>query len=71
VFQPAVPEALAALVDRCLVRDPRNRPGAADLARELATLADQAGARPLERIAQMRRDSGVTISVTSDHVRFT
>jgi serine/threonine-protein kinase len=61
-FQPAVPAALAELVDRCLARRPEDRPSAAELARGLAAWADTAGAPPLEIIARRVRDLVSTVS---------
>jgi len=57
-FQPLVPEALAQLVDRCLARQPDERPPAGELARQLARWADTAGAPPLERSARLRAAAG-------------
>jgi serine/threonine protein kinase len=70
-FRPAVPESLAALVDGCLARNPWDRPAAAELAGELATWADHAGARPLECIAKARGELGETLAATGDHANFT
>ena len=56
-FQPLVPESLAQLVDRCLVRSSEDRPPAAELAHQLARWADTAGALPLERSARVRTEA--------------
>ncbi len=60
VFQPQVPESLAQLVDRCLAREPDQRPPAAELANQLASWADAAGALPLEGSTRMRREAAAT-----------
>jgi hypothetical protein len=48
----SVPDALAALVARCLVKDPGGRPGAAQLATDLAACADALGAPALDAITR-------------------
>jgi len=53
-FQPAVPESLARLIERCLAREPGDRPRAGELARQLAAWADAAGAPRLERLVRLR-----------------
>ncbi|HEY0994095.1 MAG TPA: serine/threonine-protein kinase, partial [Kofleriaceae bacterium] len=59
-FQPLVPESLAQIVDRCLAREPAERPSAAELARQLARWADTAGAPSLEGSAQVLREAAAT-----------
>src|SRR5262249_45665856 len=46
----SVPEALAALVARCLAKAPAERPSAAELARELGHLADAEDGRSLDAL---------------------
>jgi len=58
--QPQVPESLAQLVDRCLARVPDARPTAGELATQLASWADAAGASPLEASVHVRRDVAAT-----------
>jgi hypothetical protein len=62
-FQPAVPESLAVLVDRCLARRPDDRPSAAELGRELAAWADAAKAPPLDWTQRTQRESGTTVTI--------
>jgi len=58
-FQPLVPEPLAQLIDRCLAREPTERPPAAELAVQLARWADTAGAPPLD-VTRARLDTAAT-----------
>jgi serine/threonine-protein kinase len=60
--QPPVPSALAQLVDRCLARQPGERPPAAELAHELARWADAAGTPPLECSAGARPETAATLA---------
>ena len=57
---PLVPEALAQLIDGCLVREAEARPSAAALGSQLARWADAAGAPPLEGSARVRRQIAAT-----------
>jgi serine/threonine-protein kinase len=63
-FQPSVPAPLAELVARCLKRAPGERPSAAQMARELAALADAAGAPRLEAIARAHRELDATAATS-------
>jgi eukaryotic-like serine/threonine-protein kinase len=58
-FQPLVPEPLAQLIDRCLAREPGERPPAAELSVQLARWADTAGAPSLD-ITRARLDTAAT-----------
>jgi serine/threonine-protein kinase len=62
MVQPAVPAALAQLVDRCLARQPDQRPAAAELAHGLARWADAAGAPPLECSAGALPETAPTLA---------
>jgi serine/threonine-protein kinase len=64
-IEPAVPVPLALLVDRCLARQPEQRPSAAQLAIDLARWADAAGAPPLECSARVLRQTAATAEVGS------
>jgi serine/threonine-protein kinase len=61
-FQPSAPESLALLVDRCLARNPDDRPSAAELARQLAAWADTASAPPLESRPRAQRETVTTVT---------
>jgi hypothetical protein len=62
--QPLVPESLAQLVDRCLAREPDQRPSAAELAIRLGRWADDASALPLERCMHVRRAAAATVATS-------
>jgi serine/threonine-protein kinase len=68
-FQPSVPHPLARWVDRCLARQPDDRPTAAELAIRLAAWADSAGAPRLERIVKERRVVIATLPSTLPAMR--
>jgi serine/threonine-protein kinase len=63
--QPLIPESLAPLIDRCLAREPDDRPAAAELAIQLAQWADAAGAPALERTGTVQRELAATRSMTA------
>src|SRR6185436_14635981 len=65
-FQPLVPESLAQLVDRCLARQPDDRPSAAELAVQLASWADAAGAPPLVGRTRERQADATPPASSSD-----
>jgi hypothetical protein len=52
-----VPPRLVALVSRCLAKTPAERPTAAELARELGTIADGLGAPPADHLNLAERES--------------
>lgn len=67
--QPTVPDALAHLVDRCLAREPDQRPSAAELAGQLARWADSVGAPSLEASPYVQRQVAATqIATPGDHL---
>jgi serine/threonine-protein kinase len=49
-IEPTVPESLAVLLKKCLAKDPASRPTAKSLMHDLARIADDLGAAPLESI---------------------
>jgi hypothetical protein len=51
-IEPSVPDAIAVLLKSCLAKDPAARPSAKSLMHELARIADDLGAAPLESIVQ-------------------
>jgi hypothetical protein len=51
-IEPSVPEAIAVLLKTCLAKDPAARPTAKSLMHDLARIADDLGAAPLESIVQ-------------------
>ena len=53
-FQPSVPESLARLIERCLARQPGDRPRAGEVARQLAAWADATSAPRLEQFVCLR-----------------
>jgi hypothetical protein len=63
-LQPLVPESLAQLVDRCLAREPDQRPSAAELAVRLGRWANDAGALPLEACMHARRNAAATVATS-------
>jgi hypothetical protein len=69
-FQPSVPDRLAQWVDRCLARQPEDRPSAAELAIQLAAWADAAGAPRLEHIVRERRSVIATRSSALSSMRW-
>jgi hypothetical protein len=60
-FQASVPDSLARWVDRCLAREPEDRPSAAELASELAAWADATGAPDLELGPHVRHGGAATL----------
>ena len=57
-IEPTIPEPLAALLKACLAKDPASRPTAKSLMHDLARIADDLGAAPLESIVQrLERDA--------------
>ncbi|HEX4513045.1 MAG TPA: protein kinase, partial [Polyangiaceae bacterium] len=51
-IEPSVPDAIAVLLKSCLAKDPAARPSAKSLMHDLARIADDLGAAPLESIVQ-------------------